>query len=144
MRLDQPPLGGSLAGDFNGDGLMDFVANTTGTARRILAPGGLRQRWRRRAKTLEEADKGVRLTLAASSRPQARPVTFRPPVRIGDFDGDGYDDVTIDGFGGRSWIVFGGASAGTVAVAEGDPRVTLQLDFTGPRSTGTRTSFGVG
>lgn len=141
---DQPPLGGSLAGDFNGDGLMDFVANTTGTAAQSSHQVVFGSAGTGRAKTLEEGGQGVRLTLAGIQPATGAPVTFRPPVRIGDFDGDGYDDVTIDGFGGRSWIVFGGPSAGTVAVAEGDPRVTMLLDFTGPRSTGARTSFGVG
>jgi hypothetical protein len=141
---DQPPLGGTLAGDFNGDGFMDFVANTTGTAAQSSHEVLFGSAEPGRAKLLAEGGRGVRLTLAGIQPATGSRLTFRPPVRIGNFDGDRYDDVTIDGFGGKSWVVFGGPDAGTVAVAEGDPRVTMLLDFTGPRSTGARQSFGVG
>jgi hypothetical protein len=138
---DQPPTGGTTVGDFNGDGFKDFTSAASSATQLEIIFGSAEPGV---ARSLSSGGTGVRLTLAGAQPSATATYAFRPPIRIGDFDGDKIDDVLLDGFVGKSWVVYGARDSGTVAVAEGDPRVTMLLDHTGAQSTGTKASYGIG
>jgi hypothetical protein len=147
---NQPPTSGGYAvGDINGDGFGDFTADLDypqfQREQQILfgsaEPGP--------AKLLEQGGSGFRLRLESiqssdGTNPNVGRFDYSEPKRIGDFDGDGIDDLFLDGFVGRSWVIYGERSSDDVQVAPGHPRVTTIIDDAGFSSVGLWGSYGIG
>ncbi len=125
---DRPAGGAAPAGDFNGDGFQDWTIETappvqTGLGANIAVafgsagPGPV---------TLP-ADGGQSITLDLSTLPDRTFVSYdrRYPDRVGDFDGDGFDDLVLTGALSKSWVIYGAAGTSDVVVADIDPRITM-------------------
>lgn len=118
-RFDRAGQSVSLAGDFNGDGQNDVLVGASGADPSPLGPAGRAYLvfgppssgplWLR-----ELGDRGFRFIRATDREFLGYSVTG-----VGDFDGDGFDDIAVSGLGynnyaGRVFVVFGEAEPDTV------------------------------
>lgn len=136
---DQPPFtsypdGAITIGDVNGDGRLDFGGYVSGETLYTWTyeiaygtPGAGPAQW--------PADGGPGLSIRNTG-------SLPTGARVGDFDGDGYDDVGL--FGGlyHSWVVFGGPGNGVVELTTAGSERVMSVRHTD--QTGLAGSGGIG
>jgi hypothetical protein len=119
MTSDLVATGGQLAtgsGDFNGDGYSDYVVNTyslgAGTQKAYVVFGGTNLTTIA-ASGLAAAGRGF--AIEGMTTPVGRSFLAN---NMGDVNGDGIDDIIINGASGKAYVVFGRTGTASVVASQ--------------------------